>query len=232
MDEEGVAGQKISLRCCISLRRISQPVRGRACDHPAAFCSSGIACLRQPTGGKLRCPLCGKFFDEAELKVDVRLTLFLAQHPKAYHAHVRRKSDGTWSYRSRKPAAQPAHPFAAPKLPTAGASSSSHPPPHEDRGMKRTVDRRGTSFLLPRSVALARAPSEAEVPPTVRGSARASGAAALPAKLPAGEKAARRAARTLNERRQIFLAAAKAELVKRALWEDPLPGREDAWSVG
>jgi len=215
---EAIVRQKISLRCCITLRRIGQACRGPACDHAAAFFRNAVVSIGDPGSSSLRCPVCDKLFATGALVVDVPFTMFLSQEPTASHAFVTRGADGKWRYR-----------VAAREAPCSGtgaaaASSRESRPgseaPRSGTGAAAASSRKrrpgsewlGSSFI-----------PVSDEPPNV----------GLPTKLSVQERAARRTQRKEQKQRQLFLRSAKAELVRRALMEETPPGADpDDWSVG
>jgi hypothetical protein len=241
--EEGVTREKISLRCPITLRRLSQPCRGPACSHASCFCIRAVDCIRDRSGN-VHCPICGLTFSESELAVDAALTVFLSQEATASHAYVSRGAAGEWRY--RKAARTPAPALSV----TDGAVGTGFNRSRADAGSKSTshvsdaacssVERRTAqppSALVPRKVAMARpqhgGPRDGTDGSRRTGGVSSSSTAGLPRKLSVAERAARRAEHKARVERQRFLALAKTELIRRALQEEMLPGGDpNAWTVG
>ncbi len=198
----GIAQERISLICPVTLRPMEQPCRSGACaSHAGAFCSLALPHLRIGSRSDeselraYRCPICDKVFTDRELQVDGRLAEFIAQHPAARHAVVKRETRG-FSY--RLPPAQTRRNHVAVHVAHVAverrAESEAKPAPRHVDGQC------GSSSTRPRPT------------PPLQGP--------LPPPLTPAERARRRSARREERQRATYLRRCRELLIRQALHEE------------
>ena len=220
-----VRRQQISIVCPVTHLLIKQACRGRRCAHPQAFCVTALPSLRvrdstvADSAVRYRCTLCDDEFTQDEVVVDGYLTAFVSANPTAVGALVRPLANGHWAYRCPPISSmRPLAPEALSRRPDR-LSGPQQPARSEARGSclqrlttRRTQERTGPP--LHGAAVVARAGAE-------RGVTRSHVAASTTR--PMGDasmcKAERRAKRRALAARSDLLAAARSELIKRALWE-------------
>eukprot|EP00967_Tisochrysis_lutea_P105506 scaffold160923_cov28-Tisochrysis_lutea.AAC.1 len=242
--DEGVVREKISLRCCVTLHRMTQPCRGPTCEHASAFCINALSCIRKE-GGWISCPICDSHFAEKEIVIDVPLTVLLSEEPNATHAYVTQGTDGNWRYRvsgsGKRVSLQDSTGSSARKRPktsvrqecesgsiTATTRAFSCRSQHTSSQTACTLVHRNIS-----SVSKERYPSQAISASRCRRPPTTSDHGSLPRRMSSEQRRVRRAERKASEERQRFLSLAKNELIRRALHEELAPGSDpNSWSIG